>query len=141
MKTILAIIVSLIISGCSTIADKRIVGTFVSDKETTISYLRTTGKFTEKQLQLLSSIMGLWKIECDGKYVSGTLGNETYGRVPFHILEQTSQYLVIEVNLNGESSKSKLIFAEDGYWLESDSVPPYFREKFTRIKPSSSEAK
>ena len=139
MKIILATIIFLISSGCSTIADKRIVGSFVSDKEATISYIRTTGRLTEKQLQIYSSILGLWTIECDGKYVTGKIGTESYGRVPFNILEQTSEYTIVEMNLNGETNKSKLIFAEDGYWLESDSVSPHFREKFTRIKSGTND--
>lgn len=139
MKILLAAIIGLIISGCSTIADKRIVGSFISDKEATISYIRTTGKLTEKQLQIYSSILGVWTIECDGQYVYGKMGSETYDRAPFHILEQTNEYAIVEINTNGESSRSKLIFAEDGYWLENDSVPPHFREKFKRVKSSTNE--
>ena len=118
--------------------DQRLVGTFVSDRGATVEFLQRTGKFTEQQIEAFSEVLGKWKIEYDGSKVAATFDGEIMEKIPVKVLEKNDEYVVVETQSNGEVSRAKIIFTEDGYWEVSETAGPYYREKFRRIaKPTA----
>jgi hypothetical protein len=138
MKKVLFVFVGLLLFGCSLKHDPRIVGTFISDKEVTMSYLQGTGKFTDRQLALFESLLGKLRVESDGVTVVSTMDDFTYSE-PLRIVERESEYIVTESKFLGETIKYKFIFTDDGYWSVGGISGPYYREKFRRINKSVKE--
>ncbi len=116
--------------------DPRFVGTFVSDKEATMSYLKGSGKFNDRQLALFDRLLGKLRVECDGVTIVSTLDDFT-DREPLRIIkrgtENGSEYIVTETELLGDKIQHKVIFTEDGYWLVGGMAGPDYREKFRRV--------
>lgn len=118
---------------CTTLPDPRIVGTFVSDKDATLAYLQSSGKFTEQQLKLFSGLLEKLKLECDGVTVVSTMNDYT-DKEPLRIIKSTNDYIIIESQFLGKPFQSKVTFTDDGYWqVGSGAVGPDYREKFVRI--------
>ena len=117
----------------STLSDTRIIGTFISDKDATMEYLRSSGKFTEEKLNILSGLLGKLIMECDMVNCVSTM--DAYISVePLRILERTDEYIIVASQMLGEMVTSKLVFTEDGYWHLGNEAPGcHFREKFVRI--------
>jgi len=140
MKILTLMVLTLALAGCATTSDQRLVGTFVSDKDATVKYLLSTGKYNEKQLEVISGVLGRWKIVYEGSTVAAILDGETMGKVPLTVLDRTDEYVVVQGKFSGEITKAKLIFVDDGYWEISETAGPYYREKFTRVsKPPTSQ--
>src|SRR3990170_990400 len=137
MRKLLYIFIGLLLFGCSPKHDPRIVGTFVSDKEATMSYLQSTGKFTDRQLTLFDSLLGKLRVECDGVTIVTTMDDFKYSE-PLRIVERENEYIVTESKFLGETIKYKFIFTDDGYWSVGGISGPYYREKFKRLDKNQS---
>jgi hypothetical protein len=130
------IFIGLTICGCASNYDSRLVGTFVSDKDETMAYLKSAGKFTERQLSVYSRLLGKLRIECDGVTEVSIMEDFTDSQ-PLRVIERTSEYVVTESEVLGYKVQHKIIFTEDGYWVTGGLTGPDYREKFKRLDTST----
>ena len=107
-------------------------GTFVSDREATMSYLKSTGAYSPEQMEKIGSVVGKMKVAFAGDTVVTELDDHTISE-RFEVAEQGEDYIVILTNLDKEPVRNRIEFVTDGYWLISPSVEKPFREKFRRV--------
>lgn len=132
MKILGCVLIAAVLFGCVTINDPRLIGTFVSDKEATMTYLEGSGKFSERQLKLFAHLLGKLWVECDGVSVVSKLDDFTETE-PLKILTTTKDYALVESEVLGEPMQYKIIFTEDGYWVAGGIAGPDYREKFVKL--------
>jgi hypothetical protein len=135
MKKLLFILIGIILFGCALKHDQRMVGTFVSDKETTMAYLQSTGKFSERQLEIFSRILGKLRVECDVVKCVSIL-DDYIDDTPYRVIERGSDYFVVESEFLYGKIQHKIVFTDDGYWAIGGGAGPDYREKFKRISKS-----
>lgn len=132
MKNLFLLIAVILIIGCTSKHDPRIIGTFISDKASTVEYLEVSGKFTEHQIKIFSDLLGKLIVTCDGETVTWTLDDYTDSE-PLKIVNRTDDYIEIESKVLGETMRQKIIFTQDGYWIIGGMAGPNYREKFIRV--------
>ena len=125
-------IFAIIIIGCTSKPDPRIIGTFVSDKASTLAYLEESGKFTERQINVFSELLGKLRVTCDGVTMTSYMGEYTESE-PLRIIKQTDDYIEIESDFSRETIHQKIIFTQDGFWVVGGAAGPNYREKFLRV--------
>ena len=139
--------------------DPRISGTFKSDKEATIKYLKSVSIPTDKQLNTWEQMYGHLYYVFDGHKISTFMESQIIdnnsGSEPLKIDESHSEsYFFIRRSEIGKDKIELIILPsplwalestafleieldEDGFWLEPKLFPfintPY-KEKFTKIK-------
>ncbi|NJD56133.1 MAG: hypothetical protein FIA94_06970 [Nitrospirae bacterium] len=130
---LLAVVAGLMMfSPCSAEQPRKLSGTFISDKEATLDYLRSTGAYSEEQIAKLGSVLGKMKVTFTGDTVMTELdGSKTAEE--FSVVEEDADHVVILTNLEGEPVRNRIEFSPDGYWLITPGDKP-FREKF-RLLP------
>ena len=129
------------LGGCGQKGDARLSGTFVSDKEATLAYLRSTGAYTSGQLEKQGKLLGNFKVT----YRDDSLVTELDGRVgtePFRVVERTATSVVIETMLLDKPRRFTITFTEDGYWLTVVEMRRPYKEKFRKVSqpPDGSDA-
>jgi len=132
MKNLFILFSVLFIVGCASKHDPRIIGTFVSDKESTVAYLIDSGKFTEHQIKVFSGLLGKLHVTCDGVNVTWTMDDFTHSE-PLKVVNQTDDSIEIEYDTLGETIHQKILFTPDGYWVIGGVAGPNYREKFIRV--------
>ena len=126
-------VVGLMVSAaCAFAQSQELSGTYISDKEATLDYLRSTGVYSPEQLQKIGSVMGRMKVTFNGDTVMTEL-DEHKTSEQFKIVERGSGYITILTNLDGESVQNRIEFVSDGYWLVNPPGERPFREKFRRV--------
>lgn len=131
-RALLAVIAGLVIfSPCLAEQPGKLSGTFISEKEATLDYLRSTGAYSEEQIAKIGSVLGKMKVTFAGDTVMTELdGSRTSEQ--FRITEEGADHIVILTNLAGEPVSNRIEFSPDGYWLITPGDKP-FREKFRRL--------
>ena len=129
---VLAVVGLMVLAACAFAHPQELSGTFISDKEATLDYLRSTGVYSPEQLQKIGSVMGRMKVTFNGDTVMTEL-DEHKTSEQFKIVEQGAGYITILTNLDGESVQNRIEFVSDGYWLVNPPGERPFREKFRRV--------
>ncbi len=121
----------LFVSSCTTMHDNRLSGTFVSDRQETLKYLKDTGNYTPEHLDRIGKLLGKMKITFnkDSSAIIELDGNISQEK--FKIIEVSSDRAVIEYN---QCDKYEIIFKDDGYWATGGILSPPYMEKFKKIK-------
>ena len=119
-------------SVCAGEKPQELSGTFVSDREATMSYLKSTGAYSPEQLEKIGSVLGKMKVTFAGDTVVTELDDRTTAE-RFEVAEQGEGYIVILTNLDKEPVRNRIEFVSGGYWLINPSGEKPFREKFRRI--------
>ena len=128
----LAVVGLMVLAACAFAQLQELSGTFISDKEATLDYLRSTGVYSPEQLQKIGSVMGRMKVTFNGDTVMTEL-DEHKTSEQFKIVEQGAGYITILTNLDGESVQNRIEFVSDGYWLVNPPGEKPFGEKFRRL--------
>ena len=125
-------VVGLMVSAaCAFAQSQELSGTYISDKEATLDYLRSTGAYSPEQLQKIGSVMGRMKVTFNGDTVMTELDDHKTSE-QFRVAEEEADHIVILTNLDGEPVSNRIEFSPDGYWLVMPGDTP-FREKFRRL--------
>lgn len=125
-------VVGLMVSAaCAFAQSQELSGTYISDKEATLDYLRSTGAYSPEQLQKIGSVMGRMKVTFNGDTVMTELDDHKTSE-QFRVAEEEADHIVILTNLDGEPVSNRIEFSPDGYWLITPGDKP-FREKFRRL--------
>lgn len=117
--------------SCSTLYDDRLQGTFVSDKQATLIYLKGTGNYTPEHLDRIGELLGKMKITYNNNNIAVVEFDGGIRQEKFKIIEVSSDHTVIEYN---QCDKYKIIFKDDGYWASGGIMPSPYMEKFKKIK-------
>ena len=125
-------VLALLLAACSSLSDPRLSGTFVSDRDATVQYLRGTGEYTADQLDKLAPLLGKMTVRYHGTMTSIDLDG-VVEEGPFRIKEVRPESTVIESQLFDDPQVYTLTFTKDGYWVEGGILQPPFKEKFVRI--------
>ena len=128
----LSVIGLMVSSVCADALQQELSGAFISDKDATLDYLRSTGVYTQEQLEKLAAVMGKMKVTFNGDTVVTELDDSKTSE-QFKVIEQESDHIVILTNLEGEPVTNRIEFVSDGYWLVNPLGDKPFREKFKRI--------
>jgi hypothetical protein len=125
--------------GCARPGDPRLDGTFVSDEQATVDYLKANNVFVQDRPSLYYS-MPTWQVTYDGPRLVTVLpaGTVTGSIV---VLEKGPDYVVIEEITPDDTNYSystrvvttnRIEFTDDGYWMSLSIAPPGFKWKFIR---------
>jgi len=126
-------VVGLMVSAaCAFAQSQELSGTYISDKEATLDYLRSTGAYSPEQLQKIGSVMGRMKVTFNGDTVMTELDDHKTSE-QFRVAEEEADHIVILTNLDGEPVSNRIEFSPDGYWLVNPPGEKPFREKFRRV--------
>lgn len=122
-----------VMAGCATPSDKRLDGTFISDKPATLQFLHRTGQYSTEQLDKLGQLFGRLKVTFrDGRVIIELDG--VTDSFPLRITDRNATAIVLKTKLMGEPAESTLTFTGDGYWVIPHGTGKPFREKFRKIK-------
>ena len=130
---LLAMVAVCCLVGCAAPHEPRLSGTYISDKEATMEYLRETGQYDEASIQTVGSLLGKMTVT----YTNGVVRSDLNGFVeeePLKLLESHPTHVVIEGTFLDEPTPYTLFFTNDGYWVEGGFMAPPFREKFKRVE-------
>lgn len=119
------------VTSCTTLHDDRLLGTYVSDKEATLKYLKDTGNYTNEYLDRIGKLLGKMKITYNKDNIAIVELDGDIRQEDFKIIKVSSDYAVIEYD---QSNKYKIIFKDDGYWASGGIMPLPYMEKFKKIK-------
>gem|GEM_PF-2909286 len=113
--------------------DPRLAGTFQSDKEATLEYLRSTGAYSAEKLEELGARFGKLRVAYTRNYIRSVFEGQT-NQGPFKIVEVAPQHVLIETTVPPRNTpvRYRLTFTADGYWLSGGVLPEGFKEKFAR---------
>ena len=110
----LAVVGLMVLAACAFAQLQELSGTFISDKEATLDYLRPTGAYSPEQLQKIGSVVGWMKVTFKGDTVMAELDDHKTSE-QFKIVEQGSGYVIILTSLAGEPVQNRMEFVSDGY--------------------------
>jgi len=127
----IVIILFFLIVSCSVLHDDRLSGVFVSDQQTTLTYLRNTGNYTAEHLSRISQLLGKMQITYKNNNIAIVEFDGKTHQDKFKVIEIFPDYTTIEYD---QCSQYKIIFEDDGYWAIGGIMPPPYREKFKKIK-------
>lgn len=132
---LLFILSAFLLSSSVHATGERLIGTWKSDKEKSLAYLRQNTKFTADQIAKLAPILGKMTITYDGKRASWKMDKDGDER-PYRIVADSPQMIIIE-SVDSKTQKKeeeKLRFSSTNeYWI-SDPRVPGFAECFVRQK-------
>ena len=120
----------LFITCCSTLHVGRLSGTYVSDKQATLEYLKNTGNYTPEHLNRIGKLLGKMKITYNRDNTAVVELNGDISQEKFTVTEVSSGHAVLEYN---HCDRYEIKFDDDGYWLSGGIMPPPYMEKFKRI--------
>jgi hypothetical protein len=130
----------IIINGCTTLHDERLIGTWISDKETTLCIMEKSRCLNERQRNWFEKNLGKLKI----KYTKDDVtiwfdGEPTTEKLRIAAKDRGAVVLIGKDPFNDEEDKLFLIHFEDNdnYWVYSD-LGNYV-EYFTRLKNDDAE--
>ena len=143
-RNFVALFLLVLATGCATSPERRaedpvppdlrLAGTFQSDKEATLEYLRSTGAYSAEKLEELDASLGKLRVTYTRNYIRSVFDGQT-NQGPFKLVEVTSQYALIETTVPPRNTpvRYRLTFTADGYWLSEGILPLGFKEKFVRL--------
>ncbi len=121
-----------IVSGCSTLHDDRLFGTWISDKEKTLCVLEKSRDLTEKQRRWFENNLGKLRIKYTKENVTFWYeGEPTTERLIIAAKDKDSVVLVCKDPFDEEDKLVMITFEDnDIYWIYSDlgNYIEYFRK-------------
>ena len=112
---------------------QRLIGTWKSNKEATLQYLKTHTKLTPQQLDKLGSVLGKMVIVFDSEQITEKSGNWKF-TTKYTIVEETKDTVTIEAQdpQTKKLTRSKFIVDPTGLWAPDDKISGY-QERFDKV--------
>jgi hypothetical protein len=112
---------------------ERLIGTWKSNKEVTLQYLKTHTKLTQQQLDRVGTVLGKMVIVFDSERLTEKSGNWKF-TTKYIIVEETKDAVTIEAEDPGTKKLTKTKFALDpsGFWTPDEKIPGY-QERFDKV--------
>jgi len=114
-------------------ASQRLIGTWKSNREVTLQYLKTHTKLTSQQLDKLAPILGKMVVVFDSERITEKSGNWKF-TTKYTIIEEIKNTVTIEAEDPGTKKLTKTKFTLDasGFWTPDEKIPGY-QERFDKI--------
>lgn len=130
------VLATLILFACSApvhASSEKLVGTWKSNREVTLGYLKTHTKLTPQQLDRLGSILGKMVIVFDAERITEKSGSWKF-TTKYKVVEETKDTITIEAAdpQTKQSTKTKFTVDATGLWAPDDKVPGY-QERFDKV--------
>lgn len=112
---------------------ERLIGTWKSNKEATMAYLKTHTKLTQKQLEKVGTVLGTLTVTVDKQTVTYRNGDWKFVS-NYRVVEETSKRITIE-SQNPETKKwerTDLEMDGEGYWVADAKIEGY-KERFDKV--------
>jgi hypothetical protein len=112
---------------------ERLIGTWRSNKEVTLQYLKTHTKLTQQQFDKVGTVLGKMVIVFDSERLTEKSGNWKF-TTKYTIVEETKDAVTIEAEDPGTKKLTKTKFTLDstGFWTPDDKIPGY-QERFDKV--------
>ena len=133
MRSLLAIITGLL-SGCTSAPDRRLVGTWVSDSQATVSYNRSLAP--QMDWNKYSQLFGRLRVIYDGTNITSDLDG-SIERGPIWIMRRDIDTLTLKIHDRIDEKDRLLTFHfvdQDTYWIQIRDTD--HREYFRRVRQS-----
>jgi hypothetical protein len=113
--------------------NQRLIGTWKSNKEVTLQYLKTRTKLTLQQLDKVGSVLGKMVIVFDSERMTAKSGDCKF-TTKHTIVEETKNGVTIEAEDPGTKKLTRTKFTLDaaGFWTPDDKIPGY-QERFDKV--------
>ncbi len=111
----------------------RLIGSYKSNKEVTLAYLKTHTTLSPEQLERVSKFLGKMVVTFDAKTVTEATGAGKFSS-PYTIVEETKDTITIE-SLDADTkkmSKSKFDVDTNGIWAIDERIKGY-KERFDKV--------
>ena len=133
MKKFIALVCVVFISATVFAGNEKLIGTWKSNKDATVAYLKTHTKLTSQQLDKLATVFGKMTITFDAKNVTFKSGDWKFTSA-YKVISETKDSITIESEDPGtkKPSQGKLEFDGNGFWCPDDKIPG-FKEKFDKV--------
>jgi hypothetical protein len=113
--------------------NERLIGTWKSNRDATLSYLKTHTKLTPEQLAKVSTILGKMVLVFDSQTVTEQSGDHKFTS-KYKIVEETKDTITFE-SIDSQSKKptrNKLELDGKGFWSPDERIAGY-KERFDKV--------
>jgi hypothetical protein len=133
MKNLILAVLCFFISISAFAGSEKLIGTWKSNKETTLNYLKTHTKLTPEQLAKVGGALGKMTITFDANNMTLKSGDWKFSS-SYKFISETQNVIVIESEEPGNKkiSQTKFEFEGDGFWTPDDKIPNY-KERFDKV--------
>ncbi len=113
--------------------NEKLIGTWKSNKDATVAYLKTHTQLSPKQLEVLGKVLGKMTITFDKNTLTEKSGDWQFS-TPYKIISETANSITIESNDPQTKKPTKSVFEFDGnsFWSPEDKIPGY-KERFDKL--------
>jgi hypothetical protein len=133
MKKLTSLFLLSILSFSTFAGSEKLMGTWKSNKEVTLAYLKIHTSLTPQQLDMVSQSLGKMTLAFDKTNL--TMKTDDWKFVsPYKIISETTNSMTIESkDPNTQTlTQSKFEFDGNGFWSPDDSIPGY-KERFDKL--------
>jgi hypothetical protein len=133
MKKLTSLFLLSILSFSAFAGSEKLMGTWKSNKEVTLAYLKIHTSLTPQQLDMVSQSLGKMTLTFDKTNL--TMKTDDWKFVsPYKIISETTNSMTIESkDPNTQTlTQSKFEFDGNGFWSPDDSIPGY-KERFDKL--------
>jgi hypothetical protein len=112
---------------------ERLVGTWKSNKDATLAYLKIHTSLTSPQLDLVARSLGKTTFTFDKANV--TMESDSWKFIsPYKIISETTNSMTIESQDPGTQKPTQTVleFDSTGFWTPDDRIPGY-KERFDKL--------
>ena len=133
MKTIVTVFLVLASSFFALAGGERLIGTWKSNKQMTLVYLKAHTQLTAEQLDKVGQVLGKMTMTFDKTDLTVASGHWTF-RSPYKVTGETGNVIVIQSKDpdSHQMTESKLEFDGNGFWSPDERVPGY-KERFDKV--------
>jgi hypothetical protein len=134
MKKLTSLFLLLLLSFSAFAGNERLIGTWKSNKEATLAYLRIHTIMTDRQLDAAAQMLGKMSLTFDQTNLTATMG--TWKAVSrYKVISETKNSVTIETKDpgTGQMVSSVLEFTAGSLWTSNDAFHGY-KERFDKHK-------
>lgn len=134
MKKWIGLFLLLVLSSPVFAGNERLIGTWKSNKEGTLDYLRIHTMMTSRQLDAAAQLLGKMSLTFDQTNLTATMGTWKAAS-QYKVISETKNSITIEIKDpgTGKTASDVLEFSAGSLWTSDDRFHGY-KERFDRVK-------
>ena len=133
MKKIIALALLLSLAFTTFAGNERLIGSWKSNKEATLAYLKVHTKLTPVQLEKFGTALGTMTLTFDQTNLVAKSGDWKYA-TPYKVISETKNSITAESKDPGSVKPTPTIYEFEGnsFWVADDRIPG-FKERFDKL--------
>jgi hypothetical protein len=133
MKKLIGIFLLTILSLSAFAGSEKLIGTWKSNKEATLAYLKIHTHLASQQLDLVAQSLGKMTLTFDKTNVTMKTDNWSFVS-PYKIISETTNSITIESKdpNTQKLTQGQFEFDGNGFWIPDDTIPGY-KERFDKL--------